>query len=477
MPNSEPESNQSESKNLPSPIPEENGAQQKDDNSLLTRFHSLVSRRRIISGTLALGAVTLINKISKVAGQNTSSSPILDPANDTSKTPGPPGRKFGERSPHSKISRFLRPGRPWTSGTPHEDLSGTITPSDLHFERHHAGVPTIDPSKYALLIHGLVDRPLVFTLEDIKLFPSVSSIHFLECSGHYPRNADEKTKPSRVAPLLSNSQWTGVPLHLLLKEAGVHPDATWLIAEGQDGAKLMRSIPIEKAWDDSIIAYGQNGEPLRPEQGYPVRLFNPGWEGGSSVKWLRRIEVTKQPSMARDETSKYTEYVGKDKIRQFSYVMEVRSLITSPGYPQKLKPGKINIQGMAWSGKGKISKVEISLDNRQTWQEAQLQGPILAKSFTRFQYLWIGMVILRLFGAELLIKPGMFNQPWRSTFRFEAPKRGITITSWSVGILNLPERSCTKFKIGKYHDQKTSNYIVPYSNWLFFSAPGESILT
>lgn len=295
---------------------------------------------------------------------------------------------MGERSPHAKISRFLRPGRPWTSGTPHEDLIGTITPSDLHFERHHAGVPEVDPSQYALLIHGMVERPMVFTLEDLKRFPSVTSIHFLECSGHYPRNAKEDTRPSRVAPLLSNSEWTGVPLVTLLKEAGVHSDASWLIAEGQDGAKMMRSIPIEKAWDDSMIAYGQNGESLRPEQGFPTRLLNPGWEGGSSVKWLRRIEVTNRPAMARDETSKYTENLKGGKTRQFSFAMEARSLITYPGFPKTIKTGIVDIQGISWSGRGKIAKVEISVDDRKTWQEAQLQGPVLSKSFTRFQFPW-----------------------------------------------------------------------------------------
>lgn len=265
---------------------------------------------------------------------------------------------------------------------------GSVTPTDLHFERHHSGVPTIDPTKYALLIHGMVERPMVFTIDDLKRFPSISSIHFLECSGHYPYNAKEDTKPSRIAPLLSNSEWTGVPLLTLLKEVGVHPDASWLVAEGQDGSKMIRSIPIEKAWDDSMIAYGQNGESLRPEQGYPARLFNPGWEGNTSVKWLRRIEVTNKPDMTREETSRYTEYAKGGKIRQFSYVMQARSLITYPGYPETVKPGIIDIQGIAWSGRGKIEKVEVSVDDRKTWQLAHLQQPVLSKAFTRFQLPW-----------------------------------------------------------------------------------------
>ena len=160
------------------------------------------------------------------------------------------------------------------------------------------------------------------------------------------------------------------------------------IAEGQDSVKMNRSIPIEKAWDDSMIAYGQNGESLRPGQGYPARLFNPGWEGNTSVKWLRRIEVTNRPSMTREETARYIEKNEEGKVRQFSFVMDARSLITYPGYPQSIQPGIVDIQGIAWSGRGKIAKVEISLDDRKNWQEAHLQQPILSKAFTRFQFPW-----------------------------------------------------------------------------------------
>lgn len=362
--------------------------QEKKSTSRSNRLGKSLSRRKLLSGVLTLGAFSLLGKVSQVFGQSKPSSPILDPANDTSTELGPPGTALGQRTKHEKISRVLRPHSPMTSGTPHEDLMGTITPADLHFERHHAGVPTVDPEKYALLIHGMVERPMVFTLEDLKRFPSVTSIHFLECSGNFNRNAKEDTKPSRIAPLMSNTEWTGVPLLSLLQEVGVHPEAKWLIAEGQDGAKMNRSIPLEKAWDDSMIAYGQNGEPLRPEQGYPARLLNPGWEGNTSVKWLRRIEVTDKPSMTREETSKYTESIQDGKVRQFSYVVQARSLITSPAYPEVLAPGIHTITGLAWSGRGKIAKVEISTDDRKTWQEATLQEPVRSKAFTRFQFAW-----------------------------------------------------------------------------------------
>lgn len=347
-----------------------------------------LSRRKLLSGAGVLGASVLMGKIPNVANAAEPVSPILDLANDTTQALGRPGVVLGKRSSHEKITRFLRPGKPWTSGTPHEDLMGTITPSDLHFERHHGGVPEIDPAKYALMIHGMVERPMVFSIDDLKRFPSVTRIHFLECSGHYPFVAKENMRPSRIAPLLSNSEWTGVPLSTLFEEVGVHRDANWFLAEGQDSVVMARSIPIEKAWDDSMIAYGQNGEPLRPSQGYPARLFNPGWEGNTSVKWLRRIELTDRPTMTREETARYTDKTSGGKARQFSFVMDTRSLITYPGYPESIHPGMVDIQGIAWSGRGRIAKVEVSVDDRKTWKEARLQMPLLSKAFTRFQLSW-----------------------------------------------------------------------------------------
>lgn len=336
-----------------------------------------------------IGGIAVLGTVSDAVAQTASEAPpLVDTLPDTGKTLGTPGTVLGSRSPHAEVRRFLRPGKPWASGTPHEELLGTLTPSDLHFERHHAGVPKIDPENYALLIHGLVERPTVFSLSDLRKYQSVTAIHFLECSGHYPVNPTEETRPSRIVPLLSNSEWTGVPLRTLLEDVGMHGDARWLLAEGQDGSKLTRSIPIEKAWDDAMIAYGQNGESLRPEQGYPARLFNPGWEGSSCVKWLRRIEVTDRPVMSREETANYTDKTGSGKSRQFTFVMHARSLITHPGYPEEIKPGYVDIQGIAWSGRGKIAKVEVTTDDGRTWQVAELQGPVLPKAVTRFQLPW-----------------------------------------------------------------------------------------
>jgi sulfane dehydrogenase subunit SoxC len=265
-------------------------------------------------------------------------------------------------------------------------MYGTITPSDLHYERHHAGIPAIDPNKYELLIHGMVEKPTVFTLADLKRFPALSRIFFLECSGNY-RGGKEKLTPQDICGLTSQSEWTGVMLSTLFREVGIHPKATWFLAEGSDAAVMTRSIPVNKALADGMLAYAQNGEALRPAQGYPARLLLPGWEGNTCVKWIRRIEVSDQPFMTREETSKYTERV-KDKVRQFSFVMDARSIITFPSYPVIVEKGRIEIRGIAWSGRGKITGVEVSTNAGKTWLPAQLQEPVLDKAHTGFRFLW-----------------------------------------------------------------------------------------
>src|SRR6185503_2426478 len=199
--------------------------------------------------------------------------------------------------------------------------------------------PLIDPKKYKLLVHGLVRRPLVFTLEDLKRFPSVSRVHFLECSGNGRtayRTPKPELTPQMVDGLTSNGEWTGVPLAELLREVGARDSAKWIIAEGGDASKLVRSVPIEKAMDDALIAYAFNGEPLRPPNGYPARLFLPGFEGSTNVKWIRRLELVEQPMMARDETAKYTDPLANGTSRQFSFEMDAKSIITYPAYPARL---------------------------------------------------------------------------------------------------------------------------------------------
>jgi sulfane dehydrogenase subunit SoxC len=345
----------------------------------------VLSRRDLLAGAAGALAAGLATQLPAAAAGATTpaTSPAVPP--DSTRVQGPPASEVGQRSAFEGPRRFARGT---ASETPHQDLQGAITPSDLHFERHHGGVARIDPASYRLTVHGMVERPTVFTLEDLKRFPSVSRIHFLECSGNYRTDAPEETTPQTLCGLTSNSEWTGVLLSTLFREVGVRPGATWFLAEGQDAAVMTRSIPVEKAWDDAMLAYGQNGEALRPEQGYPVRLLCPGWEGNASVKWLRRMELADQPFMTREETSKYTEILKDGTVRQFSFVMDARSIITSPSYPRTVEPGWIELRGIAWSGRGRIARVEVSFDEGRSWQAADLQEPVLPKAHTRFRYLW-----------------------------------------------------------------------------------------
>src|ERR1700677_772044 len=289
----------------------------------------------------------------------------------------------GLPEPPTRLSSF--------SLTPLQDLHGIITPNGLHYERHHAGVPTIDPSEHRLMVHGLVERPLIFTMEDVTRFPSVSRIHFLECSGNTQSWGAPKAELTAqdTHGLLSCAEWTGVPLATVLAEAGVRPEAKWMLAEGADAAAMTRSIPIEKALDDALLAYSQNGERLRPEQGYPLRLFLPGYEGNMSVKWLRRLKLGAAPFETREETSKYTMVMPDHTIRQFTFVMEAKAVITFPSSGHKLKePGFCEISGLAWSGAGKVARVEVSTDDGSTWRDAALQQPVLTKCLTRFRLPW-----------------------------------------------------------------------------------------
>ncbi|WP_276346352.1 sulfite dehydrogenase [Daejeonella sp. JGW-45] len=341
---------------------------------------SKISRRTLLAG-MATAVVVLVQTSAGKAFQ--AAVPERELYDDPTKKLGPPPGKLGTRSPHEKL--FKLPSGT-SSRTPLQDLYGTITPSDLHFERNHAGVPAIDPDKYELLIHGMVEKPMIFKLADLKRFPSVTRICFLECSGNF-RTGRETLSPQEICGLTSQTEWTGVMLSTLLREVGVKEKASWFLAEGSDAAVMTRSIPLSKGLDDAMIVYAQNGEAVRPEQGYPARLLLPGWEGNTSVKWIRRIELSDQPFMTREETSKYTEPVN-GKYRQFSFTMDARSIITFPAYPAKVEKGWIEIRGIAWSGRGKIRAVEVSTDAGKSWKLADISGPVLDKAHTGFRYLW-----------------------------------------------------------------------------------------
>ncbi|QWE13002.1 sulfite dehydrogenase [Polynucleobacter sp. AP-Titi-500A-B4] len=278
------------------------------------------------------------------------------------------------------------------SRTPLQSLHGIITPNGLVFERHHAGVPDINPDLHKLVIHGMVDRPMIFTMDEIARFPSESRIYFLECSGN---SAAELKKASnqtvqQIHGLVSCCEWTGVRLSTILQECGVQPGAKWALAEGADGAAMTRSIPMNKMMDDALLVYAQNGEMLRAEQGYPLRLFLPGYEGNMSIKWLRRIKLGTEPWQTREETSAYTDLRSDGKALQFTFAMEVKSVITQPSGLMKLKSkGFCEISGFAWSGNGKIRRVEVSTDGGKSWGEAVLQEPVMDKSLVRFRFPWV----------------------------------------------------------------------------------------
>lgn len=277
------------------------------------------------------------------------------------------------------------------SMTPLQHQLGIVTPNGLFFERHHAGVPDINPDQHQLVIHGMVKQPLRFSMSDLMRYPSMSKFYFLECSGNgltdWTKAASTTVQQSHG--LLSCAQWTGLPVSTLLQEAGMDRAAKWVLFEGADGSSHARSMPIDKVMGDCLLVWAQNGERLRPEQGYPLRLLVPGWEGNVSVKWLRRIKVGDQPWHLRSETARYTDPMPEGKWRQFSFVMECKSVITRPSGGMKLTgPGTYEIEGFAWSGNGTVKTVDVTLDGGKSWRQARLEQPVLDKCLTRFRYTW-----------------------------------------------------------------------------------------
>jgi sulfane dehydrogenase subunit SoxC len=282
--------------------------------------------------------------------------------------------------------------------TPLQDYAGIITPASLHFvQQHSSHFPEIDPQQHRLTIHGLVDRPLSFSMDDLKRLPSVTRIHFLECHGNSSPMIHNAGNPNMGPPvqfihgMTSCSEWTGVPLSVLLNEAGVKPGGTWLVSEGADPGKFSHTLPIAKAMEDTLVAYGQNGEPLRVEQGYPIRLLVPGWEAPFSIKYLRHIKVVDQPYHTWNESMNHS--VSRPdiggKARWYHYQFGPKSVITRPSAGLQM-PGKgyVQITGLAWSGGGVVKKVDVSTDGGKTWKEAKLQGPVVPRAHTRFTFDW-----------------------------------------------------------------------------------------
>jgi sulfane dehydrogenase subunit SoxC len=358
------------------------------------------SRRAFLrAGLAAGGAVALSGGDAAAAAQgagNAANQPPNVPDWTRSLGDGVAVRAYGKPSKHE--AHVIRRDVEWltasrqssVSFTPIHDLDGIITPNGVCFERHHAGIAEVDPADYRLILHGLVDRPLTFTLDDIKRMPRVNRAHFCECAantGMEWRGA-QLNGCQYTHGMIHCVMYTGVPLKVLLAEAGLKPNAKWLLLEGGDAAAMTRSLPLQKALDDALVAYRMNGEMLRPENGYPARIVLPGWEANMWIKWLRRIEVGDEPWQQREETSKYTDLLENGQARRFTFVMDAKSVITnpSPQAPLNHKSGFTVLSGMAWSGRGKIARVDVSLDGGRNWRPARIDGPVWDKAVTRFYY-------------------------------------------------------------------------------------------
>jgi len=411
-------------------------------NGLLHR-RALLGRGIKVVGAMGAGAV---GSLTGAAAEPLSEAPwSLEPGEVT-----PP---YGHPSPFEKgVVRTVDNPKNEPSGsrarTPHQFLKGTITPNGLHFTIVHAGIPDIDPAQHKLLIHGMVKEPLLFDLDALSRYRMVTRVGFVECGGNSaPLFSNEPIQADLQAlhGLASCAEWAGVPLATLLDEAGVAPGAKWIIAEGADAPHLSRSVPLAKVMDDAMIAMYQNGERIQPGQGYPMRLYLPGYEGNMNVKFLRRIQVTDQPGMTYFESKIYTDPLPDGKDTQFYFVQEVKSFITSPSPGLALRePGVYEISGVAYSGEGRIAKVLVSADGGKSWGEAALDEPRLPKAFTRFSMAW------RWDGGPAILQSRAWDegghvQPTREEF---VSKRGQTskpppvlgfpghhfnaITSWAV---------------------------------------------
>ena len=352
-------------------------------------------RRRFLKEGAALAGLAVgAGAIRSASGQTLGSETSAVPPRDT--------RAYGERSRFDKTARWAIKGdweRPETvfapSRTPLQDLTGIITPNPLHFYIDASApypIPDIDPRQHRFMIHGLLDRPLILTVEELKLLPSVSRIHFLQCvvGGVRERNFIEFHETAQMTyGATACTEWTGVPLSLLLKEAGVQRGARYIVSEGAERARRTYSFPLEKAMDDVIVAYAQNGEPLRPEQGYPVRLVVPGWQGHFSTKWLRRIKVADQPFTAQQAGGTITVLEPDGKLSMHDDDLVPRSVITFPSGGQRVPGSRLyEISGLAWTGGDFVRRVEVSTDGGRTWKDAQLQEPVFRKAHTRFRLPW-----------------------------------------------------------------------------------------
>jgi sulfane dehydrogenase subunit SoxC len=367
----------------------------------------ILSRRRFLGGAGVAGAGAVLSAIPAVAGEGAKPDPLITEIQDWNRYLGDGVDKRPYGMPSKFEKNVIRRDVSWLTAsaessvnfTPLHELDGIITPSGLCFERHHGGVAEINPADHRLMINGMVEKPLVFTMDDIKRMPRVNKIHFLECaanSGMEWRGA-QLNGCQFTHGMVHNVMYTGVRLKTLLDEAGLKPNVKWLMLEGADAAGMNRSLPIEKALDDVILAFGMNGEALRPEQGYPLRAVIPGWEGNLWVKWIRRIEAGDKPWQTREETSKYTDLLADGRSRKHTFIMDAKSVVTNPSPQAPLKyKGRNVLSGFAWSGRGTVQRVDVSIDGGRNWQTARIDGPVLDKSLVRFyvDFDWNGQELM-----------------------------------------------------------------------------------
>ncbi|WP_448173441.1 sulfite dehydrogenase [Rhizobacter fulvus] len=358
------------------------------------------ARRSFMGKALAMGAGAVGAKSALAAPAVGDGDPAILQLPPHSTGLGQPVAATGYGNPskwEKNIQRRQSPGltqvpQASVSFCPLQSLFGIITPSGLHFERHHQGWWDIDPSQHRLMLNGLVREPRVFTMDDLMRLPSVSRIHFIECGANSAMEWGNSAVPSvqYTHGMISCSEFTGVRLSTLLEICGADTKVgRYLLAEGADGSSMTRTIPMANALDDAIVAWGMNGEMLRPENGYPLRLVVPGVQGVSWVKYLRRIEVGDQPFFTKDEEIHYVDLMPNGMYRQFTSVQECKSVITTPSGSQTLLDrGFYNITGLAWSGRGKVKRVDVSVDGGRNWRTARLEGPILSKALTRFNIDW-----------------------------------------------------------------------------------------
>jgi sulfane dehydrogenase subunit SoxC len=415
------------------------GTQDESDlaDSEVVAGNGLLNRRYFLRGGAA-AAGGLVSLASVSARAETLTVP------EWMKQPGEPFVAYGQPSHYEKVGRSIGATQATSPGSgasrsPLQSLNGMITPNGLHYERSHNGVPDIDPDAHRLLIHGLVKQQLTFTVDALSRYPMTSRISFVECAGNGGALWAKQPVIGTAATLqglVSCAEWTGVSLSLLLDEAGVDPKAQWLLAEGADAVGMSRSVPLAKARDDAIIALYQNGERIRPSNGYPMRLLLPGYEGNMNVKWLRRIKMIEGPMMTRDETSRYSILLQDGRVAQFKFPMDAKSVITQPSPGLTMNgPGFYEISGIAWSGNGKVAKVEVSADGGASWAEAALSEPVLSKAVTRFRMPWRwsgGPVVLM---SRATDETG-YVQPSRDALIAERGAKGAYhyngVTSWGV---------------------------------------------